>query len=167
MSSHSTVELHSSTTMATTVRHCLAIFFALGLCMLALIDLTVFGFLLTSEIELEQHIHRTELRLKVLVFEFELKMLLLEECVIQIDRDMISYFCDMALSETGKGEILTCSEEQNSELFHAVLGGLGQFGMITRARIALEPAPQRRMGHGRYISVRGWPFLLGRRHWSS
>ncbi|KAL7261862.1 hypothetical protein ACSBR1_000291 [Camellia fascicularis] len=44
---------------------------------------------------------------------------------------------------TGKGEILTCSEEQNSELFHAVLGGLGQFGIITRARIALEPAPQR------------------------
>lgn len=44
---------------------------------------------------------------------------------------------------TGKGELLTCSEEQNSELFHAVLGGLGQFGIITRARINLEPAPQR------------------------
>lgn len=44
---------------------------------------------------------------------------------------------------TGKGNMLTCSEEQNSELFHAVLGGLGQFGIITRARIALEPAPQR------------------------
>ncbi|CBI19763.3 unnamed protein product, partial [Vitis vinifera] len=44
---------------------------------------------------------------------------------------------------TGKGELLTCSEEQNSELFHAVLGGLGQFGIITRARIGLEPAPQR------------------------
>ncbi|EEF52637.1 cytokinin dehydrogenase 5 [Ricinus communis] len=44
---------------------------------------------------------------------------------------------------TGKGEILTCSDQQNSELFHAVLGGLGQFGIITRARIALEPAPQR------------------------
>ncbi|KAJ4838018.1 Cytokinin dehydrogenase 5 [Turnera subulata] len=44
---------------------------------------------------------------------------------------------------TGKGELLTCSEEQNSELFHAVLGGLGQFGIITRARIALEPAPKR------------------------
>ncbi|XP_020534804.1 cytokinin dehydrogenase 5 isoform X2 [Jatropha curcas] len=44
---------------------------------------------------------------------------------------------------TGKGEILTCSQEQNSELFHAVLGGLGQFGIITRARIALGPAPQR------------------------
>lgn len=44
---------------------------------------------------------------------------------------------------TGKGDIVTCSEEKNSQLFHAVLGGLGQFGIITRARIALEPAPQR------------------------
>ncbi|XVE94639.1 hypothetical protein REPUB_Repub02eG0026200 [Reevesia pubescens] len=44
---------------------------------------------------------------------------------------------------TGKGELLTCSEEQNSVLFNAVLGGLGQFGIITRARISLEPAPQR------------------------
>ncbi|KAL3592905.1 hypothetical protein D5086_011545 [Populus alba] len=44
---------------------------------------------------------------------------------------------------TGKGELMTCSEEKNSKLFHAVLGGLGQFGIITRARIALEPAPQR------------------------
>ncbi|CAN6195417.1 unnamed protein product [Urochloa humidicola] len=26
------------------------------------------------------------------------------------------------------------------DLFHAVLGGLSQFGIITRARIALEPA---------------------------
>ncbi|XP_038704508.1 cytokinin dehydrogenase 5-like [Tripterygium wilfordii] len=44
---------------------------------------------------------------------------------------------------TGKGEILTCSEKENQELFYAVLGGLGQFGIITRARIALEPAPTR------------------------
>ncbi|CAL9194590.1 unnamed protein product [Musa hybrid cultivar] len=44
---------------------------------------------------------------------------------------------------TGKGELITCSEEQNSELFHGVLGGLGQFGIITRARIALETAPHR------------------------
>ncbi|KAI9118061.1 hypothetical protein K1719_010393 [Acacia pycnantha] len=44
---------------------------------------------------------------------------------------------------TGKGELLTCSEDVNTELFHSVLGGLGQFGIITRARIALEPAPQR------------------------
>ncbi|MQM05946.1 hypothetical protein Taro_038763 [Colocasia esculenta] len=44
---------------------------------------------------------------------------------------------------TGKGEVMTCSNERNPDLFHAVLGGLGQFGIITRARIALEPAPQR------------------------
>ncbi|CAA6671677.1 unnamed protein product [Spirodela intermedia] len=42
---------------------------------------------------------------------------------------------------TGKGEMKTCSKEHNSDLFYAVLGGLGQFGVITRARIALEPAP--------------------------
>ncbi|XP_073288292.1 cytokinin dehydrogenase 5-like [Primulina huaijiensis] len=44
---------------------------------------------------------------------------------------------------TGKGEVVTCSENQNWELYHAVLGGLGQFGIITRARIALERAPQK------------------------
>ncbi|CAL0325531.1 unnamed protein product [Lupinus luteus] len=44
---------------------------------------------------------------------------------------------------TGKGDLVTCSSQENSELFHAVLGGLGQFGIITRARIALKPAPQR------------------------
>ncbi|CAH2062955.1 unnamed protein product [Thlaspi arvense] len=43
--------------------------------------------------------------------------------------------------DAGKGEILNCSERHNSDLFHGVLGGLGQFGIITRARIALEPAP--------------------------
>ncbi|KAE9604700.1 hypothetical protein Lal_00010820 [Lupinus albus] len=44
---------------------------------------------------------------------------------------------------TGKGDFVTCSSKTNSELFHAVLGGLGQFGIIARARIALEPAPKR------------------------
>ncbi|KAM0933524.1 putative cytokinin dehydrogenase [Dioscorea sansibarensis] len=41
------------------------------------------------------------------------------------------------------GETVTCSENYNSELFFAVLGGLGQFGVITRARIKLETAPER------------------------
>lgn len=41
----------------------------------------------------------------------------------------------------GKGEVVNCSKEQNGDLFHSVLGGLGQFGIITRARIVLEPAP--------------------------
>lgn len=43
---------------------------------------------------------------------------------------------------TGKGEIVNCSETQNADLFHGVLGGLGQFGIITRARISLGPAPK-------------------------
>ncbi|GLT79091.1 hypothetical protein SLA2020_505970 [Shorea laevis] len=43
----------------------------------------------------------------------------------------------------GEGPLLTCTAKNNSELFHAVLGGLGQFGIITRARIPPEPAPQR------------------------
>ncbi|XP_019151574.1 PREDICTED: cytokinin dehydrogenase 3-like [Ipomoea nil] len=44
---------------------------------------------------------------------------------------------------TGKGEFITCSKDMNSELFFGVLGGLGQFGIITRARIVLEKAPTR------------------------
>ncbi|KAG2712890.1 hypothetical protein I3760_04G147300 [Carya illinoinensis] len=43
---------------------------------------------------------------------------------------------------TGKGDFVTCSPEKNTELFYAVLGGLGQFGIIVRARIPLEPAPK-------------------------
>lgn len=43
---------------------------------------------------------------------------------------------------TGKGEIVVCSETENSELFFSVLGGLGQFGIITRARVLLENAPE-------------------------
>jgi cytokinin dehydrogenase len=44
---------------------------------------------------------------------------------------------------TGKGEIVTCSASKQPELFFAVLGGLGQFGIITKARILLVPAPQK------------------------
>ncbi|CAN6228911.1 unnamed protein product [Urochloa humidicola] len=42
---------------------------------------------------------------------------------------------------TGTGEVVTCSPTQSPELFFAVLGGLGQFGIITRARIPLQVAP--------------------------
>ncbi|CAI9782634.1 unnamed protein product [Fraxinus pennsylvanica] len=44
---------------------------------------------------------------------------------------------------TGKGDFMTCSKDKNSELFYAVLGGLGQFGIITRARIFIAKAPKR------------------------
>lgn len=43
----------------------------------------------------------------------------------------------------GLGEVVTCSSSKNSKLFYAVLGGLGQFGVITRARIPLGSAPRR------------------------
>ncbi|WVZ72692.1 hypothetical protein U9M48_021111 [Paspalum notatum var. saurae] len=44
---------------------------------------------------------------------------------------------------TGTGEMVTCSKDKGADLFDAVLGGLGQFGIITRARIPLVPAPAR------------------------
>ncbi|XP_051131233.1 cytokinin dehydrogenase 2-like [Andrographis paniculata] len=44
---------------------------------------------------------------------------------------------------TGKGKLMTCSKHKNPDLFFGVLGGLGQFGIITRARIPLAKAPTR------------------------
>ncbi|SHF85563.1 FAD-binding protein [Streptoalloteichus hindustanus] len=44
---------------------------------------------------------------------------------------------------TGDGVARTCSAHTESTLFHAVLGGLGQCGVITRARLRLVPAPAR------------------------
>lgn len=42
---------------------------------------------------------------------------------------------------TGSGEVVTCSPTVNPALFDAVRGGLGQFGIIVRAELALVPAP--------------------------
>ncbi|KAF5748359.1 cytokinin oxidase family protein [Tripterygium wilfordii] len=42
---------------------------------------------------------------------------------------------------TGNGDVLTCSKSENRELFFGALGGLGQFGIITRATVLLQPAP--------------------------
>ncbi|KAL0333772.1 UNVERIFIED_CONTAM: Cytokinin dehydrogenase 5 [Sesamum angustifolium] len=44
---------------------------------------------------------------------------------------------------TGRGQLITCSRNMNSELFFGALGGLGQLGIITRARIVLDKAPAR------------------------
>ncbi len=41
---------------------------------------------------------------------------------------------------TGEGKLETCSRERNRALFEAVLGGLGQCGIITRATVKLIPA---------------------------
>ncbi|MGW1998339.1 FAD-binding protein [Embleya sp. NPDC001921] len=42
---------------------------------------------------------------------------------------------------TGTGELLTCSATENRELFEVMLGGLGQCGVITRAKVDLVRAP--------------------------
>ena len=42
---------------------------------------------------------------------------------------------------TGDGRLVTCSSDRESELFNMVLAGIGQCGIIVRARIRLIPAP--------------------------
>jgi cytokinin dehydrogenase len=42
---------------------------------------------------------------------------------------------------TGDGQIVTCSDERNSDLFNAMLGGLGQSGIITKVVMRLMDAP--------------------------
>ncbi|MFP5286340.1 MAG: FAD-binding protein [Thermoanaerobaculia bacterium] len=39
---------------------------------------------------------------------------------------------------TGTGEIVTCSRDRNRDLFDVVRSGLGQFGVITRAKVRLR-----------------------------
>lgn len=41
---------------------------------------------------------------------------------------------------TGSGELVTCSAGRHRQLFDAVRSGLGQFGVIVRARVRLVPA---------------------------
>ena len=43
---------------------------------------------------------------------------------------------------TGRGDVETCSRTRNPVLFDAVLGGLGQCGIITKATLELVPAKQ-------------------------
>ncbi len=44
---------------------------------------------------------------------------------------------------TGAGEIMWCDADHNRDLMDAVLGGLGQVGIITRVRLRLAPAKMR------------------------
>lgn len=48
---------------------------------------------------------------------------------------------------TGNGRLVTCSPNHESELFNMVLAGLGQCGIIVRARIRLMPAPSHVLLH--------------------
>jgi hypothetical protein len=46
---------------------------------------------------------------------------------------------------TGAGDLITCSRARHSDLFQMVLAGMGQCGVIVRARIRLLPAPDQVM----------------------
>lgn len=43
---------------------------------------------------------------------------------------------------TGRGDRMTASRTENRHLFEAVLGGVGQCGIIVRAKLRLVPAPE-------------------------
>ena len=55
---------------------------------------------------------------------------------------------------TGEGELVTCSATHNVGLFNAARSGLGQFGLIVRARVRLIAAPPNtRLYHAFYSSL--------------
>ena len=55
---------------------------------------------------------------------------------------------------TGEGELVWCSATQNQALFDAVRSGLGQFGLVVRARVRLIAAPPNaRLYHAFYSSL--------------
>src|SRR5215213_3114335 len=54
---------------------------------------------------------------------------------------------------TGEGELVSCSATQNRGMFDAARSGLGQFGLIVRARVRLIAAlPNARLYHAFYSS---------------
>jgi FAD/FMN-containing dehydrogenase len=56
---------------------------------------------------------------------------------------------------TGLGELVRCSASRNRQLFDAVRAGLGQFGIIVRARVRLvKVAPRARTYLARYHDLR-------------
>lgn len=42
---------------------------------------------------------------------------------------------------TGAGDLVTCSADRQSNLFHMILAGMGQCGIVVRARLKLRSAP--------------------------
>ncbi len=54
---------------------------------------------------------------------------------------------------TGEGRLVRCSREHEPALFAAVCGGLGQFGVVVEATLALLPAPH--TVHVTHVTVSG------------
>ena len=54
----------------------------------------------------------------------------------------------------GNGQQIVCSSTQNTDLFNSLLGGLGQFGVVTQVTLPLIPAPTNaRAYHLSYTSL--------------
>ena len=55
---------------------------------------------------------------------------------------------------TGEGKLVSCSPTENSEFFNSARSGLGQFGLIVRARVRLIAAPPNaRLYHAFYSNL--------------
>jgi cytokinin dehydrogenase len=58
---------------------------------------------------------------------------------------------------TGDGKLSRCTATTNGDLFAAVLGGLGRFGVVARASLALRPVPARvKTFHLVYFDMGAW-----------
>jgi FAD/FMN-containing dehydrogenase len=59
---------------------------------------------------------------------------------------------------TGEGQLVTCSDDHNRVLFDAMLGGMGQCGLIVKAVVALVPAPTHVLSF--VLGYPDWPTAL-------
>jgi len=76
-----------------------------------------------------------------------------------IDVNSAKHGCsaDQAISlqvVTPTGEIIECSDDENSELFERVILGYGQFGIITEATLRIRPYTPLRMHYFYYSALR-------------
>mmetsp|Transcript_28930 Transcript_28930/g.69883 ORF Transcript_28930/g.69883 Transcript_28930/m.69883 type:complete len:208 (-) Transcript_28930:493-1116(-) len=53
----------------------------------------------------------------------------------------LDHVLELEVAILGQDEPVLCSPTMNKELFNAVRGGLGQFGIIARVKLPLHPAP--------------------------
>jgi FAD/FMN-containing dehydrogenase len=57
---------------------------------------------------------------------------------------------------TGTVRLVTCSPTRDTDLFHAVLAGLGQMGVITRAALQLDTLEKALRGNGQWLLAHPW-----------
>lgn len=76
---------------------------------------------------------------------------------IDVNSAKLGCSADQALAlqvVTPTGDIVECSDEQNTELFQTVILGYGQFGIITEATLKIRPFTPIRMHYYYYRSLR-------------